>query len=147
MKIILISNIKKLGVIGDVVEVKDGFARNYLIPERLALAASKDNYKKIEEYKKKEKKLSEAKKQAAQKRKEEIEKLSITITAEAKEDDELYGAINEGQISKAMNSEGLDIDKDQLTLEQPIKKIGAYYVSVTLHPEVQASLRVWVVKK
>lgn len=147
MKVILVENLKSLGTIGQVVEVKPGFARNYLIPQGIAMEVTADSYKRIEELKRKEQKANEKKKKDAADIREKIEKLSVTITTEAKDDDEIYGSITEAQICKALSAEGVDVTKDQLTLSEPIKKIGAYSVEVLVHPEVQASLRVWVVRK
>jgi len=147
MKIILLEDVKNVGKAGQTLELKDGFVRNYLAPRGLVLPANKANYKKIEEFKKRNEKVSRKKKEDALAVKDTLEKMSLTITVEAKEDEEIYGSVTEVQIQKALKNEGIDLDKDQLHLEEPIKKIGAYSVNVTLHPDVQASLRVWVVKK
>lgn len=147
MKVILICDVKNIGDKGEVVELKNGFARNYLIPQKLALQATKENYKKIEELKRREKKFSDKKKNEALRLKEKIEGFSLTINMEVKNDDELYGPVSGILISKALKNEGVEIPKEQLVIKDPIKKLGAYFIEVRLHPEVRASLRVWVVRR
>ncbi len=147
MQVILLKDLKKLGREGDAVEVKDGYARNYLIPQRLALVATKGNFKRLEEIKRVKAKIEESKKQDFSKIKEKIEKISLTVTAEAKDDEELYGAINEAQILKLLHSEGIELEKDSVVLDEPIKKLGVYNLKVNVYLGVEATLRVWVVKK
>jgi len=147
VQVILLKDSKKLGKEGDTIEVKDGYARNYLIPQRLAFVATKGSFKRLEEIKRVKAKIEEKKKQDFLKIKEEIEKISLTVTAEAKDDEELYGAINEVQILKLLRSEGIELEKDSLVLDEPIKKLGVYNLKVNVYSGVEATLRVWVVKK
>ena len=147
MKIILFKDLGKLGNQGDVVEVKDGYARNYLIPKGFALSASETNFKKLEAVKKEKAKLVQREKAKFLKEKEEIEKISLTITVEAKEDEELYGSISEAQILKLLKAEGVELEKGKLALTEPINKLGVFNLKVNLDPEIEAALRVWVVKK
>jgi len=147
VKVILLKDAGKLGSEGDDVEVKDGYARNYLIPQGIALEASDKNFKKLQEIKKARLKIAEKEKERFLELKERIKKVSLTITAEAKENEELYGAISEAQILKQLKTEGIDLQKGQLVLDEPIEKLGVFNLEVKLHSEVKASLRVWVVKK
>jgi len=147
MKVILLKDAKKLGQEGDIVEVKDGYARNYLIPQGLAFVATEGSSKRIEEIKRVKVKVEEKRKQDFLKVKEKIEKISLTVTAEAKDDEELYGAINEAQILKLLHSEGIVLEKDSLALDEPINKLGVYNLKVNVYSGVEATLRVWVVKK
>ena len=147
MKVIIIKELQGLGNVGDTVKVKDGYARNYLIPRGFALLASQDNTDRLESIKKKRLRLAEDKKKTFIDLKEKIEKISLTLTAEVKEDEELYGSIHETQIIKALSEEGIDLSKDKLVLTEAIKKLGVYNVRVKLHSEVEANLRVWIVKK
>ncbi|NQT28136.1 MAG: 50S ribosomal protein L9 [Candidatus Omnitrophica bacterium] len=147
MKVILLKDSNKLGKEGDTVEVRDGYARNYLIPQGLAFIATAGSFKRIEEIKKVKAKLEERKKKDFSKIKEEIEKISLTVTAEAKDDEELYGAINEAQILKLLQSEGIELEKNSLVLDEPINKLGVYNLKVNVYSGVEATLRVWVVKK
>jgi len=147
MRIILLKEVARLGKKGDIVEVKDGYARNYLIPYGFALKATRENLKKFEELKRREEKLLEKRKKEALKLKERLEKTSLTIQVEAKENDEIYGSVGQIQIKNALKEEGIEIDKDKIQLEEPIKKIGVYKVKINLEKDIDAFLRVWVVKR
>ena len=147
MRIILLKEVARLGKKGDIVEVKNGYARNYLIPYGFALKATRENLKKFEELKRREEKLLEKRKREALKLKEKLEKISLTIQAEAKENDEIYGSIGQVQIKNALKEEGIEIDKDKIQLEEPIKKLGVYKVKINLEKDIDTFLRVWVVKK
>ena len=147
MKVILFKDLGKLGNQGEVVEVKDGYARNYLIPRGFALAASKNSFRKLEEAKKAKVKLIEKQKGSFLKLKEEIDKISLTLTVEAKENEELYGSISEAQILKLLKGEGVELEKGKLVLDNPIDKLGVFNLKINLYTDVEANLRVWVVKK
>jgi len=147
MKIILLKDSKKLGKEGDTVEVKDGYARNFLIPQGAALVATVGSLKRLEEMKSIKTKVEEKKKKGFSKLKEEIEKISLTITAEVKGEEELYGTISETQILKLLQSEGVKLNKDALVMEEPINKLGVYNLKINVYHGVEATLRVWVVKK
>lgn len=147
MKVILLKDIRKIGKEGEIATVKDGYGRNYLIPKGLALMATDQNFKRIKDIANTKLKVAESQKQEALKIKEAIEKISLTITAQAKEDEELYGSITQGQILKLLKDEGVDLGKDKLIMDESIKKIGAYNLKVCLQRQVEATLRIWVVKK
>jgi len=147
MKIILLKDWKKLGKEGDVVEVKDGYARNCLIPQRLALVVTEGSSKRLEEIKRVRAKIEDKKKQDFSKIKEKIEKVSLTVSVEAKDNEELYGTINQAQILKLLQSEGINLEKDSLVLDEPINKLGVYNLKVNVYSGLEATLRVWVVKK
>lgn len=147
MKVILIGDIGKLGKIGDVVTVKDGYARNFLIPRGLAKMATNSNMKVIEEEKKRLLRLKEKEKQEVLQLADRINNASCTIPMRAGEEDKLFGAVTNDAISKACEIEGIKIDKHNIQLQEPIKQLGVYQVSVKLHPEITATLKVWVVKE
>lgn len=147
MQVILLKDSKKLGKEGDTVEVKDGYARNFLIPQGLALIVTEGSFKRLEEMKNVKAKAEKKKKKGFSKLKEEIEKISLTITAETKGEEELYGTINETQILKLLQSEGVELSKDALVMEEPINKLGVYNLKINVYHGVEATLRVWVVKK
>ncbi|MCM8822498.1 MAG: 50S ribosomal protein L9 [Candidatus Omnitrophica bacterium] len=148
MKIILIKDVKDLGNQGDTVEVRNGYARNYLIPRGFAIEASKENLKKIEKIKqvaaaRKEKLLKEA--ESLQK---QLNKISITIEANAGEEEKLFGSITSDDIVNSLKSQhDIQIDKHQIKIEEPIKKLGIYKIPVHLIGEINAELKVWVVQK
>ncbi len=147
MKVILLQTIQKLGEAGKIINVKDGYARNYLIPQKIAIPATDENIKRIEKIKKLREKEEEKVIQKEQQLKEKLEHLSLTITAEVKNEEEIYGSITEQQILKALKQEGIDLKGKKLILEAPIKKLGVYTIDVKLHPKVTAQLKIWVVKK
>ena len=147
MKVILLKNSGKLGKEGDAVTVKDGYARNFLIPQGVGLQANDNNFKRLQTLKRRQEKIVQKERQHYSELKGKIEKISLTITAEAKDDETLYGAIHEAQILKQLNAEGLTFNKDQIVLPAAITKLGVYNVSIKLFQDVEASLRVWVVKR
>ena len=147
MKIILLQDIKKVGNAGEVVSVKDGYGRNYLIPKKLATPFTKSAQKEIEARKKKEARQKEKVKSVAQVLAERIKGLSLTISMEAGMEDKLFGAVTTEKIMVALNQEGIHVDKKNILIEEPIEKLGVYEVSVKVHPEVKAPVRIWVVKK
>src|SRR3989338_9893560 len=147
MKVILTEDVKSVGAMGDIVDVKDGFARNFLFPENLARLAIDSNLKIMEDIKKKKILAATKEKKEAEALKGKISALSCTIPVEAGEDDKLFGSVTSQDISLAFEAEGLVIEKRKITLEEPIKKLGVYNISIKLHPEVIAEVKVWVVKK
>ncbi|MFH1856261.1 MAG: 50S ribosomal protein L9 [Candidatus Omnitrophota bacterium] len=147
IKLILKENVKGIGKVGQVIEAKDGYARNYLLPKNLALKATDFNIKQVEKEKEKKIKTLEKEKDLSLQLAEKIKNISCTIAVEAQPDDTLYGAINAQEIEKILKEEGFNIDKTQIMLEEPIKKIGVFQVPIKLHPEVTSSVKIWVVKK
>jgi large subunit ribosomal protein L9 len=147
MKVILLKDVDKVGKEGETLEVKEGYARNFLIPTGRAIKATKNSFAAIDELKKKKLKAEEKGKKEAALLKEKIEAVSLTLTAEVKEGEEIYGSISETQIFKALKDEGLELEKGVLQLDEHIKKLGVYNLKVKLHPQVEANLRVWVMKK
>jgi len=147
MKVILIGDVKSIGSMGDVVDVKDGFARNFLFPQKLARLAAGSNLKIVEDIKKKKTLAAAKEKKEAEALKEKISAFSCTISVEAGEDDKLFGSVTSQDISRAFEVEGLAVEKRKIMLEEPIKKLGVYNITVKLHPEVTTEVKVWVVKK
>ena len=147
MKVILIENIDKLGSAGDTIVVKDGYARNFLIPKNKARPATPANLKMAQGLKKKMMDAIAKEKDEALKLAEKITNLSCSINAAAGEEDKLFGSVTTEMIAEALESHGLHIDKKDISLDEPIKKLGIYQVEIKLHPEVKATLKVWVVKE
>jgi large subunit ribosomal protein L9 len=147
MEVILSKDVAKLGKVGTVVKVKDGFGRNYLIPRHLALIATADNLKKIEAQKAKIAKEDAKVKQEAQELADKLSKVSCTVTVEVNDLDKLYGSVTDAEIVHALEVEGFTVDKKKIVLEKPIEELGIFEVGVNLHPEVTAKIRVWVAKK
>lgn len=148
MEIILLNDLENLGKEGDVVNVKDGYGRNYLIPKRLAMPATKINLKKIDELKKERKKKEEKEEQGLTELKKKIDEASLTVATEAKDDDTLYGNVGESQIlSLLKEKQNLELPKGKLVLQEPINKLGVYKIPINISKDLQASLRLWVVRK
>jgi len=148
MEVILSQDIEKLGKAGTVIKVKDGFARNFLIPNGLALPLTPVNLKKLEEEKLRKVSQLEKVKKESEEQKERLENFSLTIAALTQgTEDRLYGSITSQEIVSALAEEGFLIDKSTIILDDPIKSLGIYEVPVKLHPEVLAKIKVWVVKK
>ncbi len=146
-EIILRKDVRNLGKAGQIVKVRDGYARNYLIPKGYAYLATKQNLRLWEEEKRRLQKELEKEKKRAQELAQKIESLSINIVAEANEEDTLYGSITEVHIVQALAEEGVKIDKHAVILPSPIKKLGIYHIDIRLHPDVVAKLKVWIVRK
>ena len=147
MKIILREDIANLGKCGEVIEVKPGYARNYLIPKNLAIAATKGNLKAINEVTKQKGLRENKKKRESLKLKQAIEKISCTAEVNVGEEDKVFGSVTSQDIALLLKEKGFDIDKKQIELENPLKALGVYTLTVKLHPEVAANLKLWVVKK
>lgn len=147
MKIILKEDYESLGQAGEVLSVKDGFARNYLIPKGVAYEASKGNLRRFEEEKKHILIVSEKEKKAAEQLAEKLEKVSCTISVAVGEEEKLFGSVTSQDIGESLNEKGIEIDKRKILLEEPIKNLGIYTIPVKLHSEVTANVKVWVVKK
>ena len=147
MEIILTENVENLGKVGDVKKVKDGYARNFLIPRSLAVAATDANIKRIEKEKAKKLALHEEQRKQAQAKADSLAKVSITVTVEVNDQEKLYGAVTETEILKALEAEGQKIEKKSLVIEKPIEELGIFEIGVKLHPEVIAKIRLWVTKK
>ena len=147
MKVILSQNIDKLGKVGDVIKVKDGFARNFLIPQKQACLATAVNLRRVEKQKVKHESEMEEKKVQAQEFSKKLSGVSCTINVEVNDLEKLYGSISEADVAKAINDEGFEIDKKDILIEKPIEELGIFEVGVRVHPEVTAKVRVWVTKK
>ena len=147
MEVILKQDIERLGKAGTVLKVKDGFARNFLIPNGLAMSHSSANLKKLEQEKQKKVSRLEKLKKEAQDLSLRLTAISLTIPVMIHDEDKLYGSITSMDISLALKEEGFDIDKDSIILGEPIKSLGIYEVPINLHPEVSCKVKVWVVKK
>jgi len=147
MDVILRYDVPKLGRAGQAVNVKDGYARNYLLPRGLAEKASKENLARVAAELKR-RALAEAKeREACQALAARLAEISVTIARKAGDDDKLFGSVTNLDISKALEKDGFAIDKKKILLDQPIRQLGIFNVDVALHPDVTASLRVWVVRE
>jgi len=146
VELILIEDVENLGRLGDRVRVVEGFARNYLLPRKLAAAVTPGTLRRLESRKLQMQKDHEERLAVAQAMAEKISKLSVSLTVEAGENDKLYGSVSSVQIAEALAAQGVDVDRPAILLDEPIKELGVYTVSIRLHDDVQAALKVWVVR-
>jgi len=147
MKVILRQNYESLGQVGDLVEVKEGFARNFLIPRKIAYAALKGNILALEEEKKNIAKKKQQEIHAAETLASEIEKVSVTIPVQVGEEDKIFGSVTTQMIADALKEKGYEIDKRKIEIEEPIKSLGIYGISIKLHSSVTSNVKVWVVRE
>ncbi len=147
MEVILSQEVESLGKIGDVVKVKDGYARNFLLPRKLAYIATPSNLKKIELQEKKKKAILDKERMEAETIADKLSKVSCTVNVEVNDLDRLYGSVKESDIAKALEVEGFTLDKDSIIIENPIEELGIFEVGIKLHSDVITKIRVWVTKK
>lgn len=147
MKVILLDDVPALGHRGDVREVSDGYARNYLIPQGLALLASPSNLKNIEQIKRRQEARAEKDRASAQAQAQAIEALTVSLARQASEDGRLYGSVNAQDLVTLLSRQGIEVEKRRILLDAPLKALGEYAVPVRLHPEVAAQLKVAVVRE
>ena len=147
MRIILREDIDKLGQMGEVVNVKDGYARNFLIPKNKALPATPSNLRVLEEEKKQKAVRTNKQKIEAEKMALQFVNLSVTASVKVGEEDKVFGSITSQDIVALITEKGIEIDKKKIVLDEPIKALGIYDVKIKLHPEVETTVKVWVVKE
>ncbi|MGD9639498.1 MAG: 50S ribosomal protein L9 [Alphaproteobacteria bacterium] len=142
MEIILLEKIEKLGSLGDVVKVKTGYARNYLLPQKKALRSSKENIAYFEAQRKHFEALNEGKKTEAEKLAQSLKGLEVVVVRQASETGQLYGSVTIRDIGDALKEKGLKVERKQILLDQPLKVLGLYDVKVSPHSEVSEVIKV-----
>ncbi|MEX0907396.1 MAG: 50S ribosomal protein L9 [Gemmatimonadota bacterium] len=148
-KVILRQDIDKLGDAGEIVAVKSGFARNYLVPRGLAFEATAGNLRRLEDERAKVEQKTKREYLEARRRASQLEGVSLTFHAKAGEESKLFGSITTADIAERLNAEqGLDfeVDRRSIELEDPIKALGVFSVVIRLHPDVKPEIKVWVIK-
>jgi large subunit ribosomal protein L9 len=138
---------EKLGEVGTVVEVKEGYARNYLIPRELAYPATEGNMRALTEERKQAVSRTGKERKMSEKLASELEKVSITLQMKVGEDEKLFGSVTSQMLADALKEKGVNLDKRQIEIEEPIKALGIYDVPVKLHQSVMAKVKVWVVRE
>ncbi|GFM37274.1 50S ribosomal protein L9 [Desulfovibrio psychrotolerans] len=144
MKIILRADVENLGVLGDIVEVKPGYGRNFLVPKGFAMMATAGNIKAFELERKKLQERMEAIRGAAQALGSKLEKAEITIQVRVGENDKLYGSVTAANIAEALAAQGIDVDRRRILLDSPIRVLGEYPVRIRLHAGVISEVLVKV---
>jgi large subunit ribosomal protein L9 len=148
VKVILKQDLDKLGNAGQIVTVKPGFARNYLLPRGLAFEATTANIRQLEDEKRREEHRAKRDYLEARRRASQLEGVSLTFHARAGEESKLFGSITAADITDRLNEQNLDfqLDRRQIDLDEPIKALGVYTVAIRLHAEVRPEIKVWVIK-
>ncbi|MGE5280085.1 MAG: 50S ribosomal protein L9 [Deltaproteobacteria bacterium] len=146
-KVILKENVPGVGQAGEVKQVKDGFARNFLLPRNLALLASDHALRQVALEKSKRETAAANEKKRAEELAAKLKGVSLTLAVEVNEEDRLYGSLIEHDIVQALAAEGIAIDKKMVLLEEPIKALGIFDIPIKLSPELTVAVKTWVVKK
>ncbi|MEK7730170.1 MAG: 50S ribosomal protein L9 [candidate division KSB1 bacterium] len=147
MKILLRQDFDKLGDAGKVVNVKDGYARNFLIPRGIAFEASERNLHILEQEKKRYGAIKLKEKKAAEAFSSKLEGVSITAAMAVGEDDRIFGSVTNQDIADLLAAKGFEIDKRKIILDEPVKALGIYEIPIKLHSEIECKVKLWVVKQ
>ncbi len=146
MEVILRQDVTKLGKAGEVVKVKDGYGRNFLIPRGLAYQATEGTKRQVEAESRRHSQAAEKVRSEARELAARLEAVDLTFSVQAGEGDKLFGSVTSADIAERLAEMGHAIDKRLIELDEPIKLVGVHKVPVRLHPDVRPELRVWVVK-
>ena len=147
MQVILIEDVSSLGKMGDLVRVSNGYARNYLIPQKKAIYATEKNVKALDHQKREIQGRMVKVKKSADKLAKEIDQLSCTFTRTVGESGKLFGSVTSMDIESYLKGNGIEVDRKKILLEEPIKSVGMFTVPIKLHADVAARLKVWVVQE
>lgn len=147
MKIVLKDDVKNIGKMGQIIDVADGYARNYLVPRGLAIEANTKNIKALEHEKRIIEKKAKKIKNSAQELSNKISARTFTIKAKAGDEGKLFGSVTTMDIAELLQKEGIEIDKKKISLDEPIKRLGSYSVNVKIHSEISTQLKVEVIQE
>jgi large subunit ribosomal protein L9 len=147
MDVILREDVEKLGHAGEVVTVKDGYARNFLLPRGLAYLATDGNRRRLDAEQRQRDRRAAAEVSGARDEAARLGAVSLSFTMKAGEGDKLFGSVTAGDIAEHLKAEGMLVDRRAIELDEPLKALGAYKVPIRLHADVKAEIRVWVVKE
>ncbi|HKL21110.1 MAG TPA: 50S ribosomal protein L9 [Tichowtungia sp.] len=147
VEVLLMDEVKGLGIEGDVVKVADGYARNYLFPRGIAAEVTEGKKRQIEKKRMERLELLKKEQAAAEELAKKFENLSCTIAVKTSEGGKLFGSVTAAQIIEKMAEQDVTLERDQLKLAAPLHELGVFDVEVSLHPEVQTALKVWIVEE
>ncbi len=147
MKVILLKDVDRLGQAGEIVQVADGFARNCLIPQHSALMATDANVAQFESRRRQHEAAADREQRGAVGLAQELEKASLTAQVKVGEGERLFGSVTTQNIADLLKEQGHEIDRRGIELDEPIRTLGVYNVKLRLHPEVTATVKLWVVKE
>lgn len=146
-EVILMADVKGLGAEGEVVCVAEGYARNYLLPRSLAAPVTDATRRQLEKRRKEREEKMARDKEGAQALAKTIEQTSCTVPVKTGEEGKMFGAVTVADIVAALKAQGVELDKHQIDLPEPIRETGVFNVPVKLHPEIQVALKIWVVEE
>jgi len=147
MKVILRQDIPDMGKAGQTIEVKTSYGRNFLLPRNLAISATKANLKAIGEIEKQSQIRERKKRREAERTKDQLEKLSLTIEVLVGEEDKIFGSVTSQNVAELLASQGTTVDKRNILLEEPIKSLGVYTIPIKIEKDVIANVKMWVIRK
>lgn len=147
IELLLMADVPDLGKAGELVKVADGYARNYLLPHELAAPASKAALRRLDKLRKERDELAKLQLAEAHAKASKLEGVSVTIRAKTVDGEKLYGSVSNGDIADALAAQGVTLDRVQVELADHLKQTGAFDVPVRLHPDVTATIKVWIVKE
>lgn len=145
MKVILVKDVKNVGKAGEIVNVSDGYGRNYLLPRGLAIEATESNIKVLNEKKKAEEKKRQQELEEAKKLAQDLSNISLVLKVKAGENGKLFGSVTSKDVEEALKEKGFDIDKKKISFDETVKTTGTYYVDIKLYQGVTAKVKVDVV--
>jgi large subunit ribosomal protein L9 len=147
MKVVLRKDFETLGDAGQIVNVKDGYARNFLIPRGVAFEASSKNLSLVQEAKRQSEHRQAREQKTAEDLKGRLSQVSITATVSVGEEDKVFGSVTTQEIARLLAEKGFEIDRRKIALDEPIKMLGVFEVPIKLHSKVEAKIKLWVVKE
>ncbi|MGQ0538119.1 MAG: 50S ribosomal protein L9 [Gemmatimonadaceae bacterium] len=147
MDVILRQTVEKLGAPGDIVKVSSGYARNYLLPRGIAVAATEGNRKRIERERSRLEAAENARRESASTLAAQLEQISLTFSARVGEEGKLFGSVTASDLHQQLEAQGIAIERRQIELHEPIRALGVYRVPIKLHAEVRPEIKVWVIKQ
>ena len=147
MKVILKEDVKSIGSMGQVVDVSDGFARNYLVPRGLAVEANVKNIRSLEHEKKVIQEKARKVKNSVQDLADRLANMTVVIKTKAGEEGKLFGSVTTMDIAEQLKNQGIEIDKKKISLDEPIKRLGTYTVNLKLHSEITAQVNIQVIEE
>lgn len=147
VELILREDVEDLGTAGEVVDVKPGYARNYLLPQGLAYRATEGNLRRLQEERSREERAAQRVRDKAAELSSRLDGQSVSFSVRAGEDGQLFGSVTASDVAERLQEKGLDVERQSVELEEPIKQLGVYTVPIDLHAEVRPEIKVWVVSE
>jgi large subunit ribosomal protein L9 len=146
-EVLLMTDVKDLGAEGDIVTVADGFARNYLLPRKLAAPVTEATRRRLEKIRREREDVRKAELEEGRALAAKLEGISLTIAVKVSEADKMFGSVSVADLASLLEEQGFSIDRNNVLLDAPIKDLGVYTVKIKVHPEVESSVKVWVVEE